>query len=69
MVRGIRSPWVCSRKMMNWPALPLPGDPRRLDREPLDIGREPLGLDDRKHQAHLDNMSRLRDKNHARVVP
>ena len=29
--------------------LPLPGDARRLDDEPLDIGREKLGLDDRKH--------------------
>ena len=29
---------------------PLPGDAGRLDGEPLDIGREKLGLDNREHQ-------------------
>ena len=32
--------------------LALPGDAWRLDREPLDIGREELGLDDREHQGN-----------------
>ncbi len=50
MVKGMRSPWACTPHDDELSGLAFSRDARRFDDEPLDVGREKLGLHDRKHE-------------------